>query len=117
MSLQVYKEYEKHTSLIRYFSKPKFKEYHSKLFGTMKYFKQFSAEEYEKLSIVHSDNSDVQDSCQYESSEYKNVDKETNSIQKNDNEVSSSTDKLPQNYSNNNSDHPYWTKGKWREYL
>jgi hypothetical protein len=90
-------EYEKHTSLIRYFSKPKFKEYHSKLFGTMKYFKQFNAEEYEKLSnhnkFVQLDNSDVKNSCQSES---KNVEKETNSMHKNDNEVSSNTDKLPQ---------------------
>lgn len=107
--------------LIRYFSRPKFKEYRSKLFGTMKYFKQFSIEEYEKLSnhdkFLQLDNSDVQNSCQSESSESKNVEKETNSMHENDNEVSSSTDKLPQDSSNNNSDHPYWTKGKWREYL
>jgi hypothetical protein len=84
----------------------------------MKYFKQFSTEEYEKLSnhdkFVQLDNSDVQDSCQSES---KNVEKETNSMHVNDYEVSSSTDKLPQDSSNYNSDHPYWTKGKWREYL
>jgi hypothetical protein len=56
-------EYEKHTTLIRYFSRPIFKEYRRKLFGTMKYFKQFTAEEYEKLSnhdkFVQLDNSDV----------------------------------------------------------
>jgi hypothetical protein len=106
-------EYEKHTKLIRYFSRPKFKEYHSKLFGTMKYFKQSSAEEYEELSnhdkFLQLDNSDVQDSCQSESSESKNVEKETNSMHENDNGMSSKTD--------NNSDHPYWTKGKWRQYL
>jgi hypothetical protein len=109
-------EYEKHTALIRYFFRPKFKEYRSKLFGTMKYFKQFTAEEYEKLSnhykFVQLDNSDVQDSCQFESSE-----KETNSIHENDSQVSSNTDKLPRDSSDNNIDHPYWTKGKWREDL
>lgn len=98
--------YEKHTRLIRYFSRPKFKEYHSKLFGKMKYFKQFSPEEYEKLSnhdkFVQLDNFDVQSS-------FKEVERETNSMQENDNGMSSNTD--------NNSDHPYWTKGKWREYL
>ncbi|MFL6403056.1 MAG: hypothetical protein ACJ71M_06235, partial [Nitrososphaeraceae archaeon] len=100
-------EYEKHTRLIRYFSRPKFKEYHSKLFGKMKYFKQFSPEEYDKLSnhdkFVQLDNFDVQSE-----SSSKN-EGETNSMQENDNGMSSNTD--------NNSDHPYWTKGKWREYL
>ena len=45
-----YYENEKHTKLIRYFSKPEFKEYHSNTFGNMKYFKLFTNEEYEKLS-------------------------------------------------------------------
>jgi hypothetical protein len=80
----------------------------------MKYFKQFIAEEYKKLSnhdkFVHLDNSDVQSTS-------KNVEKETNSMHGNDNQVSSNTDKLPQDSSDNNSDHQYWTKGKWREYL
>jgi hypothetical protein len=91
------------------------------MFGSLKYFKQFDDEEYEKLSnhdkFVQLDNSDVEDSCQSESSESKNVEKETNSMHGNDNEVSSSTGKLPHDSNNNNSDYPYWTKGKWREYL
>jgi hypothetical protein len=78
--------------------------------------KQFSTEEYEKLSnhdkFVQLDNSDVQDSCLSESSE-----KETNSIHENDSQVSSNIDKLPQDSSDNNIDHTYWTKGKWREDL
>jgi hypothetical protein len=112
MSCRFIEVYEKYTRLIRYFTRPKFREYRSKLFGTMKYFKQFSIEEYEKLSnhdkFLQLDNSDVQDSCQSESSESKNVEKETNSMREND-RISSTTD--------NNDDHPYWTKGKWREYL
>ena len=71
---------------------------------------------HEKLSnhdkFVQLDNSDVQDSCQFESSE-----KETNPMHENGNEVSSNIDKLPQDSPDNNSDHPYWSKGKWREYL
>jgi hypothetical protein len=67
---------------IRYFSRPKFKEFRSELFGTMKYFNQFTAEEYGKLSnhdkFVQLDNSDVQGSCQFQSSE-----KETNSMHEN----------------------------------
>jgi hypothetical protein len=94
-------EYEKHNSLIRYFSKPKFKEYPSKLFGTMKYFKQFNTEEYEKLSnhdkFLQLDNSDVQS----ESSESNDVEKETNPMHENDNEVLSNTDNLHQDSSIN----------------
>jgi hypothetical protein len=59
----------------------------------------------------------VQDSCLSESSASNNVEKETNSMHENDNEVLSDTDKLPQDSSDNNIDHPYWTKGKWREDL
>jgi hypothetical protein len=76
----------------------------------MKYFKQFSAEEYEKLSnhdkFVQLDNFDVHDSSQSESTY--NVGRETKSIQEND-RISSNADKV--------SDDLYWTKGKWREYL
>jgi hypothetical protein len=99
-------EYEKHATLIRYFSKPKFKEYHSELFGTMKYFKQFSTEEYEKLSnhdkFVQLDNSDVQSTS-------KSPETKTNSMQNDNTGASSNADTV--------SDHPYWTKGKWRENL
>jgi hypothetical protein len=99
-------EYEKHTSLIRYFSKLKFKEYSSKLFGTMKYFKQFSTEEYEKLSnhdkFVQLDNSDVQSAS-------RNTERKTYSMQTDNTVASSNADTV--------SDHPYWTKGKWKEYI
>ena len=56
--------------------------------------------------FVQLDNSDMQFSS-------KNVEK----MHGNDNQVSSNTDNLPQDSSDTNSDHPYWTRGKWREYL
>ena len=67
----------------------------------MKYFKQFNTEEYEKLSnhdkFLQLDNSDVQS----ESSESNDVEKETNPMHENDNEVLSNTDNLHQDSSIN----------------
>ena len=46
------KNYEKGISLNRYFSKPNFCNYHSKVFGSMHYLRRFNDEECKKLSNI-----------------------------------------------------------------